>query len=176
MRLINLLMAATALALWLLLSSTPGVSSASLQGEGLFTATQAAKGSVAYAKSCASCHGQNLEGTTSTSLVGPTFSGKWADGKHSIDDLYFVIRTQMPYGAPGTLTDKQYIDVVAFILQRNGYSAGAKELVENSPSLKSMMIAPPASARPDSASKPMEVAPSKTGAASRLANAKPTQR
>jgi len=176
MRLINLLMAAIALALCLLLSSTPGVSSASLQGEGLFTATQAAGGSVAYAKSCASCHGQNLEGTTSTALVGPAFSGKWADGKHSIDDLYFVIRTQMPYGAPGTLTDKQYIDVVAFILQRNGYSAGAKELVANSPSLKSMMIAPPASTRPDSASKPMDVAPSKTGAASRLANAKPTQR
>src|SRR2546425_1076133 len=176
MRLATLYMAGAALALWFLLSSMPRVSSASLQGEKLFTAAQAARGSAAYSRSCASCHGQNLEGTTSTALVGSSFSSKWADGKHSIDDLYFVIRTQMPYGAPGTLTDKQYIDVVAFILQRNGYSAGAKELVANSPSLKSMMIAPPASARPDSASKPMEVAPSKTGAASRLANAKPTQR
>ncbi len=80
------------------------VSSANAQAEGVFTAAQAARGAALYAKSCAECHGKNLEGTTSTALAGSIFASKWADGKHSIDDLYFVIRTQMPYGAPGTLT------------------------------------------------------------------------
>src|SRR5512134_2108086 len=112
----------------------PASSASVAQTEGLFTARQAARGSAVYEKSCASCHGSKLEGTTSAPLAGPRFASKWADGKHTVDDLYFVTRTQMPYGSPGTLTDQQYIDVVAFMLQSNGYRPGAKELTANSAS------------------------------------------
>jgi alcohol dehydrogenase (cytochrome c) len=160
------------------LFSNGEVSSASVtQTEGVFTATQASRGAVAYAKSCASCHGQHLEGTTSKPLAGPRFTSKWADGKHTIDDLYFVVRTQMPYGAPSTLTNQQYIDVVAFMLQSNGYRAGTKELVANSTSLKALKITPQ-SGRPDIASKVELTAPSAepVGNATRPANGgKPTQ-
>src|SRR5262245_1459691 len=90
-----------------LLWSSDISSAASPQSGGLFTAAQVAKGGAAYAKSCAECHGQNLEGKTSVALKGSRFMNKWADGKHSVDDLYFVIRTQMPYGAPGTLSNQQ---------------------------------------------------------------------
>src|SRR6185436_14063443 len=120
------------------------VSSANSQADGAFTAGQAARGAAVYAKSCAACHGQRLEGGSSTALVGASFAGKWGDGKHSVDDLYFVIRTQMPYGAAGTLTDQQYLDVVAFMLQSNGSRAGNKMLAANSPSLKTMIAAAPA--------------------------------
>jgi mono/diheme cytochrome c family protein len=154
------------------------VSSASVeQAEGLFTARQAARGDALYAKSCASCHGPNLEGTTSTPLKGPRFTGKWADGKHSVDDLYFVTRTQMPYGAPGTLTDQQYIDVVAFMLQSNGYRAGSKELSASSALLKTTTIALQSGpGKTDIASK-VEVAPSKetVSDAARPSNGRPTQ-
>ncbi|MFY9556260.1 MAG: PQQ-binding-like beta-propeller repeat protein [Blastocatellia bacterium] len=109
--------------------------------QSLFTAAQAARGNDLYAQRCASCHGQSLEGTTSTPLTGPRFMGKWGDGKHSVDDLYFVIRTQMPYGAAGTLSDRQYIDVLAFILNRNGYRPGTKELSASSTTLKQTTIA-----------------------------------
>jgi alcohol dehydrogenase (cytochrome c) len=163
--------------LFILFCSSPDVSSAGMQADSPFTAAQAQRGGAVYAKSCASCHGQNLEGTTSTPLAGPTFVSKWADGKHSIDDLYFVIRTQMPYGAPQTLTDKQYIDIVAFILQRNGYGSGSKEMVAGSTALKSIMIAQPGAERP-SANKSPETATSKTspGGGIRPTGGKPTQK
>ncbi|HLF84180.1 MAG TPA: PQQ-binding-like beta-propeller repeat protein, partial [Blastocatellia bacterium] len=155
------------------------VSSASVaQADGLFTAAQAARGGAVYAKRCAECHGQNLEGTTSTALTGARFTSKWADGKHTVDDLYFVTRTQMPYGAPATLTNQQYIDVVAFMLQSNGYRAGSKEMTATSASLKATTISSQSgSGKPDMASKVEVVAPSAepVSNAARPVNGKPTQ-
>jgi len=150
------------------------VSSANSQADGAFTAGQAAKGAAVYAKSCAACHGQKLEGSSSTALVGASFAGKWGDGKHSIDDLYFVIRTQMPYGAAGTLTDQQYLDVVAFMLQSNGSRAGNKMLTGNSPALKTMIAAAPAKPSSETGKKPT-AGESKTTPA-RVTNGKPTQK
>ena len=164
--------------LWLTFNSAGGVSSASAQADGLFTTAQAARGAAVYARSCAECHGQKLEGTTSTPLAGPRFMGKWADGKHSVDDLVFVIRSQMPYGAPGTLTAQQYIDVVAFILQNNGFRAGSKELTADSAMLKSTALLPQrGSGTPADASKVAETAPTKepTAQATSVPKGKPTQ-
>ena len=124
----------------MLLWSSEVSTASGAQGEGLFTAAQAARGAGIYARSCAECHGQNLEGKTSTALTGSRFTAKWADSKHTVDDLYFVIRTQMPYGSPGTLSNQQYIDVVAFVLQKNGYRSGGKELAADSTSLKATTI------------------------------------
>jgi mono/diheme cytochrome c family protein len=154
------------------------VSSASTQADGLFTAAQAARGGAVYARSCAECHGQNLEGKTSTALTSSRFTTKWADGKHTVDDLYFVIRTQMPYGSPGTLTNQQYIDIVAFVLQKNGYRAGGKELAPDSTSLKATTItAQSGSGRSEIESKVEVAAPSKetSGTSARPVNGKPTQ-
>lgn len=152
------------------------VSSSGAQAGSMFTAAQAARGSAVYAKQCAFCHGQGLEGATSTPLAGPRFMTKWGDGKHTVDDLHFVIRSQMPYGAPGTLTNQQYVDVVAFILQSNGYRAGGKALVANSPSLKATMISTQRG-RPDIASKVEVAAPAAepVSNAARPVNGKPTQ-
>ena len=144
------------------------------QSDGLFTARQAARGAAAYAKSCASCHGANLEGTSSLPLKGPGFTNKWADGKHTVDDLYFITRNQMPYGAPGTLTDQQYIDIVALMLQKSGYRAGSKELTTNPTLLKSITISvQTGSGRPEIASKVDAAAPVSSPA--RPVNGKPSQ-
>ena len=154
-----------------LFSSTGTVSSAGAQAERLFTAAQAARGAAVYAKSCAACHGKRLEGSTSTPLTGPRFINKWGDGKHTIDDLYFVIHSQMPYGAPETLTTTQYIDVLAFILQSNGYHAGTKALAANSPALKIMIAGGKPVGEPGK--KPNAES---TSATSRPLNGKPTQK
>ncbi len=37
----------------------------------------------------------------------------------------------MPDSAPGALTDRQYVDIVAYILKENSYPAGKDELVRN---------------------------------------------
>ncbi len=34
----------------------------------------------------------------------------------------------MPYGKPDSLAPQQYVDIVAFILSSNGYTAGTREL------------------------------------------------
>lgn len=156
---------------------TVDASSASVaQADGLFTAAQAARGSAVYAKRCVGCHGQSLEGATSVALTGPRFVRKWADGKHSVDDLYFVTRMQMPYGAPGSLTNQEYIDIVAFMLQSNGHRAGSKELTANEAALNAMTITPQ-SGQPGIASKVEGAAPSAepAGNAARPVNGKPTQ-
>jgi PQQ-dependent dehydrogenase (methanol/ethanol family) len=164
--------------LWGSAVSSANGSARILQAEGLFTADQADRGSAVYATQCAFCHGQGLEGATSTPLAGARFMTKWGDGKHSVDDLLFVTRTQMPYGAAGTLTSRQYVDVVAFILENNGYRAGSKELVANAPSLKRTMIVAKGGWRgPDFASKAGVIPPMNepviTG--SRAPGGKPTQ-
>ena len=153
------------------------VSSASAQAEGLFTTAQAARGAEAYAKNCASCHGQSLEGTTSKPLAGARFMRKWGDGGNTIDDLLFVIRTQMPYEAAGTLTNQQYIDILAFILKSNGYGAGSKELTMDSALLDSKIAPQSESAKPVVASKvELPAQPKETvSAAPRTANGKPSQ-
>jgi S-disulfanyl-L-cysteine oxidoreductase SoxD len=96
--------------------------------DGLFTDAQVARGERLYAEHCASCHGPNLEGKGATPLAGATFHTKWADGKHTVDDLYYVARTSMPYSAPGKLSKQEYIDVVAYVLKVNGYREGEQEL------------------------------------------------
>ncbi|MEO6724991.1 MAG: PQQ-binding-like beta-propeller repeat protein, partial [Blastocatellia bacterium] len=113
--------------------------SSPLQG-GVFTNAQVARGQVAYEKRCASCHGLQLDNGTAAALIGGKFMAKWA-GK-PVDDLYYITKTQMPYGAGGTLTDKEYIDAVAFVLKANGYAAGAQELKADPAVLKQIKIEP----------------------------------
>jgi alcohol dehydrogenase (cytochrome c) len=110
------------------------------QQPALFTSAQAARGQAVYDSKCAMCHGQQLEGKTASPLTGPRFGAKWADGNHTVEDLFFITRTQMPYGAGGTLSNQQYIDSVAYILKGNGYRTGDRELTTNSEVLKRIKI------------------------------------
>src|SRR6185295_9185684 len=138
-------------------SSISSASAPALQTEGLFTADQADRGSAVYATQCAFCHGQGLEGATSTPLAGPRFMAKWGDGKHSLDDLLFITKTQMPYGNAGKLSTRDYEDVVAFMLDSNGYRAGSKAFSATSPSLKRTTIAAQSGwRRPNLATKAVE--------------------
>ncbi|MEP7272633.1 MAG: c-type cytochrome, partial [Acidobacteriota bacterium] len=105
----------------LLLSAAFYFALAGQQQTAVYSGAQAARGQAIYAAKCASCHGEQLEGKTASPLSGPRFAAKWGDGRHNVDELYFITRTQMPYGAGGTLTNQQYIDTVAVILKANGY-------------------------------------------------------
>lgn len=110
--------------------------------EELYTRDQADRGKALYETRCASCHGMNLEGTPATALAGEPFMAKWGEGKHTIDDLYYITRTQMPYEKPGSLTPRQYIDIVAYILASNGYPAGSRALPADPKILRQSKITP----------------------------------
>ena len=108
----------------------------------VYSETQALKGRDLYAEHCASCHGMMLEGRNSVPLSGATFQARWADENHSIDDLFYIVRTLMPYGKPASLSKQEYIDIIAYILMINGYPAGAQALPLDPAVLKRIIIRP----------------------------------
>ena len=103
---------------------------------------QAHKGHDLYEVYCASCHGSALEGQGALPLSGATFRTRWADDRHSVDDLFYIIRTLMPYGQPATLSKQEYIDITAYILIVNGDPAGGQPLPLDSRILNQITIRP----------------------------------
>lgn len=95
----------------------------------LFTKQQVAQGKTLYAEKCAACHGEKLQGGAARALAGPAFAARWTsdwgDSKLTVDDLDFIIRTTMPKGSPGKMAADEYMAVLTYILQQNGYEAGA---------------------------------------------------
>jgi mono/diheme cytochrome c family protein len=87
-----------------------------------FTAEQAAAGKTAWNANCAACHGNTMtNGTFGPPLAGEYFSGKWAG--LTVRALYDKART-MPPSAPASLPDATYLNIVAYVLQVNGFKAG----------------------------------------------------
>ena len=115
--------------------------------DGVYTAAQAERGRVAYAQSCASCHAEDLRGrSTAPSLVEESFAFLW-EGM-SLGDLLEKTRTTMPSDRPGSLPASVYADILAFIAQKNGYPAGAKELADDPSVLKGIRITAKQGGRP----------------------------
>src|SRR5579863_5264653 len=105
-----------------------GISAVSVQAKsvGGYTNAQAGRGATVYTQYCAVCHGANLQGEAGTPLMGRTFLHAYGAGTAA--QLYDFISRQMPLNAPGSLSQKQYLDVTAFILARNGLAPGETPL------------------------------------------------
>ena len=87
-----------------------------------YTAAQAVAGKTAFDADCAVCHGNTLtNGTMAPPLAGESFRAMWAG--RSVRDLFDTAKT-MPPANPGSLSDQTYANIVAYILQVNGYPAG----------------------------------------------------
>jgi alcohol dehydrogenase (cytochrome c) len=93
-----------------------------------FNSAQAAAGRPVYARACGICHGADLQGGAAVALSGSTFARSWGDGRHQGMDFYDAIAKQMPKNAPGSLTPADNLALTAYILDRNGYAAGAQPL------------------------------------------------
>lgn len=94
--------------------------------DGVYTDAQAARGATVYDAACAGCHRQDLGGATGPALRDDRFAREFA-GK-DLKTLFTRIATTMPRGAPGSLGDNAYLDVVAHLLKENGFTAGSPEL------------------------------------------------
>ncbi len=107
--------------------------------DGVYSDAQGKRGEAAYAQSCSSCHGPDLSGLDSApSLSGPEFVTGWAD--QTVNDLVERIRVSMPADAPGSLARPAVLDIVSFILSKNGFPAGAADLPTESDTLKTIKI------------------------------------
>src|SRR5574341_2128228 len=72
-----------------------------------YTAEQAKQGQAAYAETCASCHGPNLDdGAFGAPVKGSAFRQQW--GSKSVEELFIYLTTRMPPASPGSLGDKRY--------------------------------------------------------------------
>ncbi len=91
-----------------------------------FTAAQAERGRQAYNSHCAVCHGSTMtNGTFGTPLAGPYFESNWHG--RTVRALYDKSRT-MPPASPDLLPAQTYADIVAYILELNGFDPGNTEL------------------------------------------------
>jgi S-disulfanyl-L-cysteine oxidoreductase SoxD len=91
-----------------------------------YTQAQATQGAATYKAQCALCHGAALNNGGAPKLAGPAFLTKW--GSNSLDDFHYIMSTTMPQTKPGGLKPDQYVNLVAYVLQKNGYKAGKTPL------------------------------------------------
>ena len=108
----------------------------------LYTAAQAEEGSSIFQHKCAECHGSQLEGLSAPALKGPDFRRRTAARFLNAQSLLTFISLYMPRYKPGSLTPAESGDIVAFILQQNGFPAGSAELSADTPNLKNLNLSP----------------------------------
>jgi mono/diheme cytochrome c family protein len=95
----------------------------------VYSPAQARRGLLEYARSCEHCHGSNLTGDAIDevpALVADAFMFHWRG--RTVQDLYARLSKAMPADAPGSLSADAYLDLVAYLLEANGYPAGTKDL------------------------------------------------
>ena len=102
--------------------------------DGVFTADQAATGKTVFQNKCATCHGAELSGgEMAPALAGSGFLANWQGS--SLGDLFTRIHSTMPANDPGSMTNAETAQVLAYILSFNQFPAGAAPLPSDEASL-----------------------------------------
>jgi len=100
--------------------------------QGLTVAGQIDQGHESFEANCAICHDSSLQGGShGAPLIGKPFLDKWR--LKNSDQLFAFIKATMPAGAEGSLSDREYVNLTAYILSRNGQTAGAAPLTLGKP-------------------------------------------
>jgi S-disulfanyl-L-cysteine oxidoreductase SoxD len=105
--------------------------------EGVYTAEQAKRGEALYKEQCAACHGEDLAGSgPMPALSGNDFIANWK----TVGDLFEKTHTSMPASAPGSLSEQQTSDIIAFMLSKSNFPAGTTELAAKQDALMQIKI------------------------------------
>jgi len=107
---------------------------------GVYTAPQAARGEETYMAVCVSCH---PAGTYKSAGFKANWKGRL------LSDLFDQVREKMPKNDPASLSQQEYVQVVAYLLKINGVPAGETELPPDTEVLKKFRIDMPAEDRDD---------------------------
>jgi cytochrome c5 len=89
----------------------------------IYTEVQAKRGEAIFREKCLTCH---LESSWGPPLRGDAFWSVW--NRKPARPLYSTIISTMPLDSPGTLTPKDCLDLVAYILRLNGLPSGDREM------------------------------------------------
>lgn len=112
----------TQAALTLAASLLAGLGATAASGDArdkIYSAAQAKAGLALYDRQCATCHDG---GTMGPELWGGPFVDQWR--KREVGALFKRIQETMPENNPGSLSSEQTLQLVAFVLQQNGYPEG----------------------------------------------------
>lgn len=101
-----------------------------------YSTEQAKRGEERYKATCEECHGADLRGGL---IGGPPLRGGMFNqhfGGAPASALFMYMSTLMPPEAPGRFSESVYLDLMAYLLQVNGFDAGAPlpsktELLDN---------------------------------------------
>jgi mono/diheme cytochrome c family protein len=94
--------------------------------QGVYTTSQADRGRRQFETHCVFCHGDDPSSGSGAALAGERFMQAWSED--SLASLFNNIRNTMPRGLPRSLSDAAYVDIVAYILHKNGFPPGADDL------------------------------------------------
>jgi hypothetical protein len=83
-----------------------------------------------------------MQGGVGPALAGDQFLSVSQFQKISAEYFYHFMSTHMPLTDPGSLTKEQYLDIMAYMLEVNGYPAGSRELTDNKGELEAIKIEP----------------------------------
>ena len=107
--------------------------------DGVFSTAQAQRGKQLYQARCAVCHGQDLTGDIEAPpLNGPRFNFDWID--KDVAERVQRTRDTMPPEQPGSLDQGVAVDILAFILEFNGYPSGKQDLAIDRGELADILI------------------------------------
>lgn len=116
----------------------------------VYSKAQSARGEEAYKLSCGYCHKDDLSGGfmddgvgRAVPLAGPTafnssFAARWKD--QTLGDMVYAIASTMPKEAPTSLPLSAYVDIVTYLLEKNGVPAGSTELPADVAALRGIAV------------------------------------
>lgn len=96
----------------------------------VYSKAQAESGETLYAEHCILCHDKKY--------FRPIF--KRSEGQ-PLSILFTVIITSMPEGNPGILTEKETVDILAYVLSLSRYAPGDNELDYRDGALDEIIVA-----------------------------------
>ena len=113
--------------------------------DGVYSDAQALRGQFTYEGACSYCHGSRLDGAAddpdqraSPPLARAKFLRDW-DGR-SLAVLFEMSKSTMPADNPGSLSDEEYAEIIAYMLSVSRIPAGDNELPSDTQSLAGILI------------------------------------
>ena len=115
----------------LVLCDVSAAAGARTVNDGVYTRDQAKVGEVLYIQHCLLCHDKKY--------FRPVLK-RWEGQPISI--LYMVMATSMPESNPGFLSEKEYVDILAYILSLSRYAKGDTALDYRDGALDKLIVEP----------------------------------
>lgn len=136
----RLLLASALAAAWGAAPQTaPAQEAGTVERQVTFSEQQAESGRAAYRRYCVECHGPDLD---DGEFGGPPLRGLQFEemfGGLPVSALYNYILATMPPDRPGRISDEDRTEIVAYLLQRNGYPDGTP-LPENVAAMENLIV------------------------------------